>query len=218
LYDTKHQYLKLFEKYKPSGVYDALAKNTANNKILNKKETDATNAFITAAKLDAYLSGIYNVDKETHNLHPNEVRSDIYQLRQDLYRAGIFDARSQDFNKEHLEQARKVYGKKAILNRLFKAYSDEDLIDLMNSVVENKPKQDETKINYAKAGNIIKYQSGSKLTSKLNPYNWGVPDYSRLGKFSLAYKTAKKDGLKEFMWNNERYTTEYAGSPRQEVG
>jgi hypothetical protein len=52
----------------------------------------------------------------------------------------------------------------------------------------------------------------------MNPYNWGVPDYSDKKDFSFAYYSAKKSGEKEFMWNGKRYSTNYAGTPRQEVG
>jgi len=57
-----------------------------------------------------------------------------------------------------------------------------------------------------------------KIISKLNPYNIGVDDYSSSKNFSSAYSSAKSDGKGEFMWNNKRYNTKYAGTPRQEVG
>jgi len=48
------------------------------------------------------------------------------------------------------------------------------------------------------------YQS---IKSTLNPYNWGVEDYSGKGSFDKAFEAARKDGLSEFMWNNKRYNT-----------
>lgn len=54
--------------------------------------------------------------------------------------------------------------------------------------------------------------------SFLNPYNWGVEDYTDKGDFKSAYSSAKKDGNEEFMYNNKRYNTKYSGTPRQEVG
>jgi hypothetical protein len=57
-----------------------------------------------------------------------------------------------------------------------------------------------------------------KIYSTLNPYNWGVEDYSNVGKFSNAYEKAKRFGEVEFMFNGKRYNTKYAGTPRQEVG
>lgn len=57
-----------------------------------------------------------------------------------------------------------------------------------------------------------------KTQALLNPNNWGVNDYSDKGTFSKAYESAKKKGEEEFMFNGKRYTTDYAGTPRQEVG
>jgi hypothetical protein len=69
-------------------------------------------------------------------------------------------------------------------------------------------------------GEIPQAQNGliEKLKSRLNPYNWGVEDYSKEKDFNNAYSTAKKFGEKEFMYKGKRYNTKYAGTPRQEVG
>ena len=64
---------------------------------------------------------------------------------------------------------------------------------------------------------LFGYQKGGVL-NKLNPKNWGVADYTGKGNFNTAYRSAKKAGEKEFIWNDKRYTTKYAGTPRQEVG
>ena len=56
------------------------------------------------------------------------------------------------------------------------------------------------------------------ITSLLNPKNWGVSDYSNQSDFPKAYSSAKMAGEKEFMHNGKRYNTNYAGTPRQEVG
>ena len=53
-------------------------------------------------------------------------------------------------------------------------------------------------------------------TSYVNPYNWGVEDYTDAGSFNKAYAKAKKAGEKEFMYNYERYNVDYAGSPQEE--
>jgi hypothetical protein len=57
-----------------------------------------------------------------------------------------------------------------------------------------------------------------KMMATINPKNWGVKDYSNAKGFQDAYKSAKKAGEEEFMYNNKRYSTQYAGTPRQEVG
>ena len=53
-------------------------------------------------------------------------------------------------------------------------------------------------------------------TSYLNPYNWGVDDYTDMGSFDNAYAKAKKAGEKEFIYNYERYNVEYDGSQKEE--
>ena len=50
----------------------------------------------------------------------------------------------------------------------------------------------------------------------LNPYNWGVEDFSFHKEFSSAYKAARTKGVKEFMWNNKRYNTQNSGTPTQQ--
>lgn len=67
---------------------------------------------------------------------------------------------------------------------------------------------------------VPKAQNGffDKVKSTLNPYNWGVEDYSKEKNFNKAYASAKKAGEKEFMYKGKRYNTNYAGTPRQEVG
>lgn len=68
--------------------------------------------------------------------------------------------------------------------------------------------------------NLPKAQDGlfNTLYAKLNPYNWGVEDYSKEKNFNKAYSSAKKAGQEEFMFNGKRFNTKYAGTPRQEVG
>lgn len=74
-----------------------------------------------------------------------------------------------------------------------------------------------------KTKKLVKAQNGefidwNKIKANLNPLNWMVDDYTSSGSFSKAYEAAKKSGKKEFIWNNKRFSTEYAGTPRQEVG
>lgn len=54
-------------------------------------------------------------------------------------------------------------------------------------------------------------------SSKLNPYNWVVPDYTSSGDFTSAYRDALKAGEKEFMWNNKRFNTDYKGTLQQQL-
>ncbi len=50
-------------------------------------------------------------------------------------------------------------------------------------------------------------QDGSWFPSWMNPKNWGVTDYSDKGDFNTAYSTARKDGKKEFLFKDKRYST-----------
>ena len=59
--------------------------------------------------------------------------------------------------------------------------------------------------DYAGDGSLL--PDWDKIKAVLNPKNWGVSDYTDKGDFNTAYSTARKAGEKEFMWNNNRYTT-----------
>lgn len=84
------------------------------------------------------------------------------------------------------------------------------------------PEYPRTGAKYAQGGWLEKYADGSVVDiikgSYINPFNWGVSDYSNVKNFSKAYEQAKKAGEEEFLWNGKRYNTKYAGTPRQEVG
>ncbi len=56
-----------------------------------------------------------------------------------------------------------------------------------------------------------------EIKTSVNPYNWGVPDYSSKGSFSNAYSVARSNGEKEFLWKNKRYSTNYNGTPSQQL-
>jgi len=58
----------------------------------------------------------------------------------------------------------------------------------------------------------------SEITSTLNPKNWGVKDYSKSGTRDQAYAAARKAGEKEFMWNNERFSTRKDTDPIKYIG
>lgn len=60
-------------------------------------------------------------------------------------------------------------------------------------------------------------EDGSWFPSWTNPMNWGVADYTNKGDFSVAYSSARKEGEKEFLFNNKRYNTNYKGTPEQQL-
>lgn len=55
------------------------------------------------------------------------------------------------------------------------------------------------------------------MLSKLNPKNWGVEDYTNKGNFQKAYTSARQKGLKEFMFEGKRFSTDYKGTPDEQL-
>ena len=68
---------------------------------------------------------------------------------------------------------------------------------------------------YAGDGSLL--PDWDKVKTTLNPYNWGVPDYTDKGDFNTAYSTARKEGKEEFLFNGKRYNTDYKGTPQQQL-
>ncbi len=50
-----------------------------------------------------------------------------------------------------------------------------------------------------------------------NPKNWGVTDYTNEKDFNSAYTSARRNGEKEFMYRNRRYSSNYNGTPEQQL-
>lgn len=65
-------------------------------------------------------------------------------------------------------------------------------------------------INSFKKGGLRRtYQGGGIFdTAYLNPENWGVNNYTNSGTFNAAFKKARQNGEKEFIWSGKKYTTE----------
>ena len=58
----------------------------------------------------------------------------------------------------------------------------------------------------------------NSVEATLNPYNWGVTDYTKSGTRAQAFSAARKAGEKEFMWNNERFNTRKDTDPIKYTG
>lgn len=78
----------------------------------------------------------------------------------------------------------------------------------IDKLVETLPVMED----YAEDGSLL--PDWNKVKAVLNPYNWGVTDYSDKGDFDTAYSSARKAGEKEFMWNDKRYSTNIPQSNR----
>lgn len=83
--------------------------------------------------------------------------------------------------------------------------------ECIDALVETLPVMED----YAEDGSLL--PDWDKVKSILNPKNWGVEDYTDKGDFNTAYSFARKAGKKEFMWNNKRYSTNYKGTPEQQL-
>jgi peptidoglycan hydrolase-like protein with peptidoglycan-binding domain len=75
-------------------------------------------------------------------------------------------------------------------------------IDCINEYIKELPKESD----YAEDGSLL--PSWKTVKAKLNPKNWFVPDLTDQGSFNTAYDIARKDGRGQFMWNNERYSSD----------
>jgi hypothetical protein len=74
-----------------------------------------------------------DLDKINHDLRPDENKADLNGFRFILNQEGIYDARKEQFTKEHLNKSKN----NSIKNRLLKNYSEKDLIWLMNNVAQS---------------------------------------------------------------------------------
>lgn len=83
-----------------------------------------------------------------HDKDPTELKADIDTFRYYLKKANIYDASTQDFNKDHLKKFReaKLPNKEnnELFERLFRRLSDDDLIHLMNRVAKKTTNQNNT--------------------------------------------------------------------------
>jgi len=69
--------------------------------------------------------------------------------------------------------------------------------------------------DYAGDGSLL--PNWNKVKSTINPKNWGVSDYSQYKTRGEAYAAARKAGKKEFMWNNQRFSTIEKNLPGERI-
>lgn len=70
--------------------------------------------------------------KSNHDFNPLERKADIDSIRHTLYKKGIYDARTEKFDKSHLEQMRNI--DEFIIKRMFNLFNDDQIIEYMNSI------------------------------------------------------------------------------------
>jgi muramidase (phage lysozyme) len=80
----------------------------------------------------------------------------------------------------------------------------EGCYDCIDRIVESLPKASD----YAEDGSL--FPGWDKVKTMLNPYNWGVSDYTdKYSDKDAAFSAARKAGEKEYLYNGIRYTTDY---------
>lgn len=79
-------------------------------------------------------------DWTEHDAMHHELKADIDSMRYLLNRDGIYDTKTQEFKKSHLNSAKQKYSKDPFIKRIFDRVKDEDLIWIMNNIasVDNK--------------------------------------------------------------------------------
>tara|TARA_R110000868_G_scaffold14426_1_gene67114 strand:- start:31036 stop:32292 length:1257 start_codon:yes stop_codon:yes gene_type:complete len=100
-----------------------------------------------------------NYDLE-HDMKPGEMKADLDALRYQLWKEKVYDARTEDFNLEHLNKVKKSFVK----DRLQKQYTDEALIKLMNTIAEQKKENKVSEYPIA--------QNGKKLINFTQSKGW----------------------------------------------
>jgi hypothetical protein len=162
---------------------ESLTGDTPKRSLLNQndlKELETRNIFMQ--KLlgkQPWTPEFSNNDKNyTHDTSGYESKSDIDALRFMMNRDKVYNAGTQDFTNEHLNQAKDLYKNDFIFNRLQKSYSDEDLKYLMNKIATNK--QSSIPSDMMKDGGELK-----KLNDLTNWTNYNKPsDNKWLEKYS----------------------------------
>jgi hypothetical protein len=84
--------------------------------------------------------------------------------------------------------------------------------DCVDAFVDTLPVMED----YAEDGSL--FPDWDKVKTKLNPKNWGVTDYTdKFPDKDKAFTAARKAGEKEYLYKGVRYTTDYAGTPQQQL-
>jgi hypothetical protein len=81
------------------------------------------------------------IDGIIHDRSAQEGKADMDALRYMMYRDKFFDTGTQEFNKDLLKKAKERYSGDFNAARLFKNFSEEDILWMMNNIAKNKGKE-----------------------------------------------------------------------------
>lgn len=154
------------------------------NLTLNVNETTLINSKNKYRKIDTGPDSKLPIDERMmidHDALSSEAKANIDALRFKLWKDKIYNTGKQEFNKDFLKKAKEKYKNDKVLNRNFEAFSDEDLIYLMNNVATNS-----TDINtndMANSGTRIKKAQGGvgipkpkRINPNVPPEAWELPN------------------------------------------
>lgn len=164
--------------------------------------SELTGAPLNGKDLNSFYERVIRTkNTDSHDLDPDENKSDINAFRYELKKQGIYDAGRQNIDKNILKKAKDTY----IKQRLLKNFSEDNLIYLMNNIALNS--KDIQEKNYAQKGGriIVNNLEDPRLQAykdSLNMYNKGINQKNKTLKFikdnNLDPKNFKEFGIKGY--------------------
>ena len=191
---------RVYEKESPTGNGKGVEGHImVNHPTENKKRWDTIDLTkITNGKVKTVPQGVAST-KKWHKENPEYADGGMIKRADGSYsKRGLWDnirdnaGSGKKPTKEMLKQERKIKSQ----------YANGGQVSSWE-IIEDLPKAGNGLIN--------------SLMATLNPKNQGVRDYTKSGTRDQAYAAARKAGVKEFMWNNERFSTDMAGTPAQQL-
>ena len=205
-------------------VGDPLLKNEINkrNKAFQKiwgelSESEKQDMIENPHKVSYWLKDGYHTKEGFHNANPKEVRSDVIRFRYQADKDNIYNSTGdyKKFTEEDLEKMREAYPQ----NRLFKNFSDEDIIWLMDNVADASEEiggDDIPQVMNAKYGTELPaYKKGgpglwanihAKRKRGESPANPGDKDYPDSKQWNKLTNLEHGGSLDPF-YTKKRYTT-----------
>jgi hypothetical protein len=135
--------VRLDSDYKPVESPSNTSLNETEEKYIGEKNKKVGFGLTSVAEDNSkkYNKTMSHILSEVdHDYSPYENKSDLDAFRYMLKKEGLYDAGEQDFTPELLKKAKNNKNIKKSFNtqRLFKYFSDDDVVDLMNKIATTK--------------------------------------------------------------------------------